>query len=113
MHLGLLIFSWSVTAGCPAGRAQLPHQCVYFGTPCIAAVSHPRGAGGCAAFLNPNSDAHLIQSGSLFCPQQVLAGALKDNRRAGVAGEDTFGKGLIQVRGWLNLRQCFPHPCVL
>lgn len=28
---------------------------------------------------------------------QVLAGALKDNKRAAVAGETTFGKGLIQV----------------
>ena len=28
---------------------------------------------------------------------QVLAGALKDNRRALVAGERTFGKGLIQT----------------
>lgn len=28
----------------------------------------------------------------------MLAGALKDNRRAAIAGEDTFGKGLIQVR---------------
>ena len=28
---------------------------------------------------------------------EVLAGALKDNRRAAVAGENTFGKGLIQT----------------
>jgi C-terminal processing protease CtpA/Prc len=28
---------------------------------------------------------------------QVLAGALKDNKRARVAGENTFGKGLIQT----------------
>ena len=28
---------------------------------------------------------------------QVLAGALKDNRRAAIAGERTFGKGLIQT----------------
>lgn len=28
---------------------------------------------------------------------QVLAGALKDNKRASVAGETTFGKGLIQT----------------
>ncbi len=27
----------------------------------------------------------------------MLAGALKDNRRAEVAGEPTFGKGLIQT----------------
>lgn len=35
----------------------------------------------------------------IACPfvVQVLAGALKDNRRAAVAGEDTFGKGLIQA----------------
>lgn len=45
---------------------------------------------------------------------EVLAGALKDNRRAGVAGENTFGKGLIQVRaragdgraGWLGWLPC-------
>ena len=28
---------------------------------------------------------------------QVLAGALKDNKRALIAGERTFGKGLIQT----------------
>lgn len=28
---------------------------------------------------------------------QVLAGALKDNKRATIAGERTFGKGLIQT----------------
>ena len=28
---------------------------------------------------------------------QVLAGALKDNRRAKIIGENTFGKGLIQT----------------
>lgn len=28
---------------------------------------------------------------------QVLAGALKDNGRAVIAGENTFGKGLIQT----------------
>lgn len=28
---------------------------------------------------------------------QVLAGALQDNRRATIAGETTFGKGLIQT----------------
>lgn len=31
------------------------------------------------------------------CAAQVLAGALKDNGRATVAGERTFGKGLIQT----------------
>jgi len=30
-------------------------------------------------------------------PPQVLAGALKDNKRGRVAGENTFGKGLIQT----------------
>lgn len=30
-------------------------------------------------------------------PVQVLAGALKDNARARIAGENTFGKGLIQT----------------
>jgi C-terminal processing protease CtpA/Prc len=29
--------------------------------------------------------------------RQVLAGALKDNKRALIAGERTFGKGLIQT----------------
>ena len=28
---------------------------------------------------------------------QVLAGALQDNKRATIAGESTFGKGLIQT----------------
>ncbi len=34
----------------------------------------------------------------VFCLSlQVLAGALKDNKRATIAGETTFGKGLIQT----------------
>ena len=35
--------------------------------------------------------------GTLLVLWQVLAGALKDNHRARIIGENTFGKGLIQT----------------
>lgn len=50
----------------------------------------------------------------ISCPfiAQVLAGALKDNRRAAVAGEDTFGKGLIQASVGAGLAQlCWLYHC--
>lgn len=40
---------------------------------------------------------------------QVLAGALQDNKRAAVAGERTFGKGLIQTVVALSDGGCYPQ----
>ena len=47
------------------------------------------------AMLHGASAGHIDAVG--LAAVQVLAGALKDNRRALVAGERTFGKGLIQT----------------
>jgi carboxyl-terminal processing protease len=53
--------------------------------------------GGGSHALEPDAPLALLVNRRTASAAEVLAGALKDNRRAVVAGERTFGKGVIQT----------------
>jgi carboxyl-terminal processing protease len=53
--------------------------------------------GGGSKALEPDAPLALLVNRRTASAAEVLAGALKDNGRAAVAGERTFGKGVIQT----------------